>query len=48
VPGLGVVVEGIQGVKYATMPPKIYENGKKIRGFQHFFLYIATTPFFAQ
>jgi hypothetical protein len=25
----GVVVEGVKGVKYAPLPPEMYENGKK-------------------
>jgi hypothetical protein len=25
----GVVVEGVKGVKYAPVPPKMYEKGKK-------------------
>ncbi len=29
VPRQGVVVEGVKGVKYAPMPPKIYKNRKK-------------------
>jgi hypothetical protein len=29
VPGQGVGVEGIKGVKYAPMSPGMYENGKK-------------------
>jgi hypothetical protein len=29
VPGQGVVVEGLKGVKYAPMPPGMYENGEK-------------------
>jgi hypothetical protein len=36
VPGQGVVVEGVKGVKYAPMPPKMYENSKKTGGFEHF------------
>jgi hypothetical protein len=29
VPGQGVVVEGVQGVKYAPKQPRMYENGGK-------------------
>jgi hypothetical protein len=29
VPGQGVVVEGVKGVKYTCMPPGIYQSGKK-------------------
>ncbi len=37
VPRQGVVVEGVKGVKYAHMPPGMYENGEKTCGFAHFF-----------
>jgi hypothetical protein len=39
VPGQGVVVEGVKGVKYFLLSPKIYENGKKTGGFPHFLAY---------
>ncbi len=39
VPRQGLVVEGVKGVKYATMPPGMYENGKKTGGFTHFLAY---------
>jgi hypothetical protein len=29
VPWQGAVVEGVKGVKYAPMPPGMFENGKK-------------------
>jgi hypothetical protein len=29
VPREGAVVEGVKGVKYAPMPPRMYENGEK-------------------
>ncbi len=32
VPGQGVVVEGVKGVKYAPLPPEMYENGGKTGG----------------
>jgi hypothetical protein len=34
-----MVVEGVNGVKYAPMPPKMYENSKKTNGFLHFLAY---------
>jgi hypothetical protein len=49
VPGQGMVVEGVKGVKYATMPPGMYENGKKTGGFAHFLSYKSPKIlFFAQ
>jgi hypothetical protein len=39
VPEQGVVVEGVKGVKYATMPPRMGENSKKQQktgSFAHF------------
>jgi hypothetical protein len=36
VPGQGVVVEGVKGVKYALMPPEIDEIREKTGGFLHF------------
>jgi hypothetical protein len=33
VPGHGLVVEGVKGVKYAPKLLEMYENGKKIRQF---------------
>jgi hypothetical protein len=35
-PGQGVEVEGVKGVKNAPMPPGMYENGEKTGGFPHF------------
>ncbi len=49
VPGQGVVVEGVKGIKYSPMLPKMYENGKKQGGFTHLLAYkLPKTPFFAQ
>jgi hypothetical protein len=39
VPGQGVVVEGVKGVKYAPMPPEMYENSEKTGGFPHFLVH---------
>jgi hypothetical protein len=39
VPGQGVVVEGVKGVKYTPMPPRMYENSIKMGGFAHFMAY---------
>jgi hypothetical protein len=47
VPRQGEVVEGVKGVKYTPMQPKMYDNGKKTGGFVHFLAYKLTkTPFF--
>ncbi len=47
--GKGVVVVGVKGVKYASMPPRMYKNGKKTGGFMHFLAYkLPKTLFFAQ
>jgi hypothetical protein len=49
VPWQGVVVEGVKGVKYASMSPGMYENSEKAGGFAHFLAYkLPKTPFFAQ
>ncbi len=32
VPGQGMVVEGVKGVKYAPKPPGMYENSEKLGG----------------
>jgi hypothetical protein len=49
VPGQGVVVEGVKGVKYAPMSPRMDKNGEKTGGFTHFLAYKSLkTPFFAQ
>jgi hypothetical protein len=48
VPGQGVVVEGVKGVKCAPMPPRMYEKQKK-GVFAHFLAYKSPkTPFFTQ
>ncbi len=48
-PGQGVVVEGVKGVKYAPMPAEIYENGKKTGGFLQLLAYrLPKTLFSAQ
>ncbi len=36
VPGQGVVVEGVKGVKYSPMLPDMYENSEKTGSFAHF------------
>jgi hypothetical protein len=47
--GQVVVLEGVKGVKYATMPAEIYKNGEKTGSFPHFLTYkLPKTPFFAQ
>ncbi len=38
VPGQEVVVEGVKGVKYSPMPPRMYENYKKNRWFSALFV----------
>jgi hypothetical protein len=49
VPGQGVVVEGVKGVKYNPMPLQIYKNSKKTGGFTHFLAYkLQKMRFFAQ
>jgi hypothetical protein len=49
VPGQGVVVEGVKGVKYGPMLPDMYENGEKTGNFLHFLANKSPkTPFFAQ
>ncbi len=49
VPGQGMVVEGVKGVKYALMTPRMYENSKKPGSFTHFLAYKSPkAPFFAQ
>jgi hypothetical protein len=48
-PGQGAVVEGVKGVKYTPMLPRMYKNGKKTGGFAHFLAYkLPKTLFFAQ
>jgi hypothetical protein len=36
VPGQGVVVEGVKGVKCTSMPPEMYENWEITGGFLNF------------
>jgi hypothetical protein len=49
VPGQGEVVEGVKGVKYAPMPPGMYENGNKKTVVSHtFFSKSLKTLFFTQ
>jgi hypothetical protein len=49
VPGQGVAVEGVKGVKNAPMPPEIYENREKTGGFLTILASKSPkTPFFAQ
>jgi hypothetical protein len=44
-----VVVDGVKGVKYAPMPPEIYDNGKITSSFTHFLAYKSPKmPFFAE
>ncbi len=48
-PGQGVVVKGVKGVKYAPMLPKMYENCEKTGSFPNFLACkLPKTPFFAQ
>jgi hypothetical protein len=48
-PRLGVVAEGVKGVKYAPMPTGMYENGEKTDSFMIFLAFKSPkTPFFAQ
>jgi hypothetical protein len=50
VPGQGVVVvEEVKEVKYAPMPPRMYENREKTGVFAQFLAYkLLKMPFFAQ
>jgi hypothetical protein len=48
VPGQRVVVEGVKGVKYSPMPPRMYKNGEKMSGLPNFFAYKPLKTFFAQ
>jgi hypothetical protein len=49
VPGQGVVVEGVNGVKYTPMPTEIYDTSEKTGGFPQFLAYKSPkTSFFAQ
>ncbi len=43
--GQGVVVEGVKGVKYTPMLPKIYENSEKTVDFP-LFLACESIPYF--
>jgi hypothetical protein len=45
-PGQGVVMEGVKGVKYTPMPLEIYKNCEKKGGFPHFCLKIAENAVF--
>jgi hypothetical protein len=48
-PTQGVVAEGVEEVKYAPMPPRMYKNSEKTGGFAHFFMFKSLkTLFFAQ
>jgi hypothetical protein len=48
-PRRGLVVEGVKGVKYAPMPPGMYENGEKMGGFVLFLAFkLPKTPFCIQ
>jgi hypothetical protein len=47
--GQVVVLEGVKGVKYASMPAEIYKNSEKHAVSLHFLAYkLPKTPFFAQ
>jgi hypothetical protein len=47
-PGQGMVVEGVKGVKYVPMPPGLYKNAK-MGGFAHFLACKSPKmPFFTQ
>jgi hypothetical protein len=49
VPRPGVLVEGVNGAKYAPMPPRMYKNDEKTGNFTHFLAYkLPKTLFFAQ
>jgi hypothetical protein len=49
VPGQGVVVEGVKGVKYTRMLPRNVRKREKTGGFLHFLAYkLPKTTFSAQ
>ncbi len=49
VPGQGVVVEGVKGVKYTPMPLECMKTVKETGGLAHFFAFNSPKiPFFAQ
>ncbi len=39
-PTQGVVVEGVEEVKYAPMLPRMYKKSAKTGGFAHFFCFL--------